>query len=248
MDKLKIFCWNIANPSLKRATTQFEWLKKQQMDVLVLTETKTSKGCIFLERCFKAYGYNVIYPRPIEKEYGVMVISKLDIVQTDFAKNIKSIPSRIVAFNVSVKEIIIDIIGTYVPSRDESETKINRKKEFISELIFNLKLNNANRKLIFCGDLNIIAPEHYPHYPHFQNWEYNLYNSLSNFNMIDAYKIKNPNKQAYSWFNRKGNGFRFDYSFVSKNICNRLDDCYYNNEPRQLKLSDHSAIVTILNV
>ena len=102
--------------------------------------------------------------------------------------------------------------------------------------------------MLFCGDFNILEPNHYPHYPTFQDWEYEFYNSLSKFDLVDAYKEKYKNKQAHSWFDRQGSGFRFDHSFISQDICNLLDDCYYMDEPRIQKLSDHSAIITVLNI
>jgi len=48
-NNLSIFCWNIANPSVERANKQADWLSKRDEDVFVLTETKNSKGCLFVE-------------------------------------------------------------------------------------------------------------------------------------------------------------------------------------------------------
>lgn len=68
-----ILTWNVGGPSLERAKKQFQWLEKQPVDVLVLTECKNSYGCLFLERSFKNQNLctiaenkvnNVIFPKP----------------------------------------------------------------------------------------------------------------------------------------------------------------------------------------
>jgi len=56
MNNFSLFCWNISNPSLERAGQQAQWLRKRPEDIFVLTETKKSEGCLFLERYFQAFG------------------------------------------------------------------------------------------------------------------------------------------------------------------------------------------------
>ena len=53
MQNLSIFTWNIANPSPERAAKQAEWIRKRKEDIFVLTEIKTSRGCLFLKKYFE---------------------------------------------------------------------------------------------------------------------------------------------------------------------------------------------------
>src|SRR3989344_7053513 len=128
---LSIFSWNIGNPSLLRATRQGEWLRKRIEDVFVLSETKDSDGCRFLEQYFRAYGYHVLFPKPRENGYGVMIVSRQPVAESGFAQHSDFLPERVVAAHVPLGEETLEIIGVYVPSRDASPQKISRKKVFL---------------------------------------------------------------------------------------------------------------------
>ena len=47
---------NIGNPSLQRVQKQIDWLETRDEDVFVLTETKLSQGCLYLEEYFGEVG------------------------------------------------------------------------------------------------------------------------------------------------------------------------------------------------
>lgn len=242
--KFSLLCWNIANPSEKRAGKQALWLKQRPEDVLVLTEAKQSKGCIFLERYLQAFGYNVAFPKPGEQEYSVMVASKNKLVLTSFSKLIKYLPSRV----VSVQFNQFEIIGVYAPSRgfDEGDRLI-KKKLFLDDLSDALKKSGSSSRRIFCGDLNILEPDHVPYYDYFKDWEYNFYRNLTKYQLKDAFRDLHPDAEEHSWFGRTGAGYRYDHCFVSDDIRSDIQQCYYLHEPRETKLSDHSAMILELN-
>ncbi len=243
-----IFCWNIANPSVERATRQAEWLRKRREDILVLTEAKQSKGCLFLERYFQSYGYDVVFKIPEGKEYGVIIVSKQMLTPSSFSHRIDYLQSRVVATKVNANGIELEIIGVYVPSRDKSYEKTERKKIFLKNLdkVLGLNLININSKRILCGDLNVLEQNHIPRYSFFEKWEYSFYQNLESYNLRDAFRLLNPNVQEYSWVGRTGNGYRYDHCFISNDLLPNLKTCYYFHEPRQYKnrLSDHSALIT----
>jgi exonuclease III len=55
-----------------------------------------------------------------------------------------------------------------LPSRDSSQEKIDKKKRFLESLTNALKIAPRFSMRIFCGDLNILEPNHIPHYPFFE--------------------------------------------------------------------------------
>lgn len=237
-----ILCWNIGNPSIQRATTQAQWLRERPEDILVLTETKRSKGCSFLEQYFQAYGYNVVFPKPEEREFGVMIISKNLLTPTRYSEHIDYLQSRVVS--VKVVDYEVEIIGIYVPSRNSSYEKKEKKKRFLKSLTDALEIHAPIPKWIFCGDMNILEPSHIPHYPIFENWEYEFYRCLSKYQLKDAFRYFNPKAQEYSWVGRTGDGYRYDHCFISENLLPSVVRCFYLHEPREKRLSDHSAIIT----
>lgn len=250
MKNVSIFCWNIANPSVERAARQAEWLRKRPEDTLVLTEAKHSEGCLFLERYFRAYGYNVIFKRPDEKEFGVIIISKCVVSSSDFSRGINYLQSRTASVKLSIGGNELELIGVYVPSRDKSYEKTERKKKFLKNLNNALSLNPINPKRIFCGDFNVLEPNHVPRYPFFEEWEYDFYRNLQNCNLRDAFRFLNPKIQEYSWVGHTGDGYRYDHCFVSSDLLPNVKQCYYFHEPRQYekKLSDHSALIIELDL
>ncbi len=248
INKFSLFCWNIANPSIERAGKQAEWLHKRPEDVLVLTEAKRSEGCIFMERYFQAYGYNVAFLKPEGKEFGVIIVSKHLLTQSNFSDHIDYLRARVTSVKLNFLGNELEIIGVYVPSRNASYEKIDKKKHFLKNLTNILKTTPQPSKRIFCGDLNVLEPNHIPYYSFFEEWEYDFYRDLAKNRLKDAFRHLHPSIQEYSWVGRTGDGYRYDHCFVSENLLPSVQKCYYFHKPREIRLSDHSAIITELNL
>lgn len=242
-NNFSLFCWNIANPSIERATRQAEWLRKRPEDILVLTETKRSEGCAFLERYFQAYGYNVIFIKPEGKEYGVIIVSNRPLIPNNFSTRVDYLQARVASTRLSLLSCELEIIGVYVPSRDSSYEKIEKKKCFLESLTKALEITPKHSMRIFCGDLNVLEPTHIPHYPFFEKWEYDFYRNLTKYQLRDAFRHLSPSIQEYSWVGHTGDGYRYDHCFVSENLLPLVSKCYYLHESREIKLSDHSALI-----
>lgn len=250
---------NIGNPSLERAKEQCRWLEKREEDVFILTETKVSQGCEYIEEFFLQYGYDlfsmnsslnfdVSFPKSQTGDLGVMIISKHPIKKSynSFAKD-SIFYSRELETIISINNKLISVIGLYVPSRDRSDNKILRKKSFLNDISELINHSNDIPRVIM-GDLNIIERNHIPHYSSFFDWEYDFYDELINKGYIDTYRYCNNEKQEYSWVGRTNDGYRYDYGFVSTNLKNNIIDCRYLHETRKNGLTDHSGIVIELEI
>lgn len=246
MNNISLFCWNIANPSIERAAKQGEWLRKRPEQILILTEIKRSDGCIFLQRYLESYGYYTIFPKLEDREYGTMIASRHPLLKSSFSDYVNFLPARVAAAAISSPVGVLEIIGVYVPSRDISLEKIRRKKRFLEDTIQALKNAPKPTYRIFCGDFNVLEPDHAPHYSFFKKWEYAFYKDLMDYQLEDAFRHINPLLQEYSWVGRTGDGYRYDHCFVSKNILPAVEKCFYLHEPREARLSDHSAIIAEL--
>ena len=262
-NKLKLLTMNIGNPSIVRVKRQIEWLSNRNEDVFILTETKNSEGCSYLEEHFSNYGmtlfdigmkpeFNVYFPKSKTGDLGVLILSKYPIVKYKTCFN-KDDPyfSRLADIIINYQGSKIGIIGLYVPSRNSTEEKIIRKKNFVIQFLLYLKqltLNNSTIPYVICGDLNILERNHIPHYNNFQKWEYDFYDRFEHFGYIDAFRYLYPDKNEYSWVGRTSDGYRYDYFFVSKQISHTIKDCYYIHETRSSSLTDHSAMSLILEL
>lgn len=246
--KLRILSMNIGNPSLERAQRQYEWLKGNDYDVLVLTETRNSAGCSYIEQQFIDDGMNVFFPKSQSKELGVMLVSKyaLEDRKSIFDED-NPLYTRYAEAKIQAGGRKICLIGLYVPSRDRSEAKINRKRTFI-DAVTEKFVHNHNGDYIITGDLNILDRKHEPHYNTFYKWEYDFYDDILSSGFTDAFRCINGGKQDYSWVGRTGDGYRYDYCFVSDQLKPSLRVCKFIHKIHELKLTDHSAIETIIEL
>ena len=246
---LSLLTFNIGNPSPERAQRQLAWLASRDEHVLVLTETKASAGCQLLAGAFTAAGYHVTYPEPGPGEYGTMIISRVAAAPDGFGDQIGYLPSRAAAVILPAPGGPLRVIGLYVPSRDASAEKTERKRKWLAACDAALASATAGMPAIVAGDLNILEPGHKPRYPFFAPFEYDFYQALTGTHgLTDAFRHLHPHDAEYSWVGRTGDGYRYDHAFCSRPLRDLITDCLYLHQPRQDKLSDHSALTMRLSL
>ncbi len=155
--------------------------------------------------------------------------------------------SRLIACDLLYSNKSLRIIGLYVPSRDRSNEKILRKKNFCIHTADYIQ-SLSNIPSILCGDFNILDRNHVPHYASFLAWEYNFYDFFHNEGFFGAFAHCYPKKQEYSWVGRTNDGYRYDYIFVSTDLIMNINDCQYLHETRTGSLTDHSAVMLKMKV
>ena len=243
-NKIELLTLNLRNPSYERVIKQIDWIEKRTEDIFILTETKNSKGCNYLEEYFKdrkgIQKYYTCFPKNQNGNLGVMLISKWSINSVDLCFDAESeFYGRIINAEIQHIKNKINIMGIYVPSRDKTEEKIRRKRFFIETLLDYVKTKPID---IVCGDFNILDRFHEPQYKTFFGWEYDFYDQLQELKYLDAYKHFNPLYNEHTWVGRTNNGYKYDYFFVSDKLKEYLDSCKYVHETRNTKLTDHSAV------
>lgn len=248
MSQLSLLTFNIGNPSLDRAQRQLNWLASRDEDVLVLTETKDSAGCRLLAEKFTAAGYHVAYPVPENGDYGVLIASKIPAHTDDFGSRVGYLPSRAAAITLHIPNHPVQVIGAYVPSRDASPEKIDRKRTWLGACHTALA-SRTDGSAVFLGDLNILEPSHKPHYAFFAPFEYDFYEQLTDAcGLVDAFRARHPDAVEHSWVGRTGDGYRYDHAHCTADLASRLADCAYLHQPRLDRLSDHSALTVRLTL
>jgi exodeoxyribonuclease-3 len=247
MPGLSLITLNIANPSVERAEKQLEWLAGRPEDVLVLTETKASDGCRHLADAFRAAGYAVTYPEPGPGEYGVMIVSKLATQPDPITRELTYLPTRATGVTITTDRGQVRVLGAYVPSRDASPEKVERKRRWLAEFSAALGTAAPDVSTLFLGDFNVLEPTHEPRYAFFQQFEYDFYRDLADqHGLVDAFRHVHPEQVDHSWVGRTGDGYRYDHAHCTKDLAAELVDCEYVHEPRLSRLSDHSALTVRL--
>lgn len=232
---------NIANPSAARAERQLEWISERTEQVLVLTETSPGAGTELILSRLTSAGWQVRSLPLSTDERGVAIASRL--VPLPRGENIvEFLPSRAEPLALPG----FSVIGLYVPSRDESEHKTERKRRFCNDISRFFAAGDPGNVVVI-GDLNVLEPIHRPHYNVFRDWEYRFYDQFSVHGLVDAYRLHNPTSVEHSWVDYEGHGYRFDHAFVSESIAHKVVSCGYDHEPREMNLSDHSALALELD-
>jgi exodeoxyribonuclease-3 len=249
MPELSLLTLNIANPSAERAQRQLGWLAARDEDVLVLTETKDSAGCRLLADAFTQAGFHVAYPKPDNGDYGVMIASRLKARTDDFGDHVGYLPSRVAAVTLPAPDGPIQVIGAYIPSRDASAEKTDRKRKWLAACQAALVSRTPAPPTIVMGDLNVLEPGHKPHYPFFAPFEYDFYRQLTDdCGLVDAFRTLHPDKVEHSWVGRTGDGYRYDHAHCTASVASTLLACDYIHQPRLERLSDHSALSVRLSL
>ncbi len=245
---LDALTFNLNNPSQERAERQLSYLASRPEQVLVLTETANSAGCQHLAQHFTDAGYHVQFPLPERGERGVMIVSRLELTPSDI--RFEYLPHRAVAATVNTLTGPVEILGLYVPSRDASPAKTQRKKRFLEQARHTIPAGEEETHRIVMGDFNILEPNHHPKYPFFRPFEYDFYSWLDRNGYQDAFRRLHPDAAEYSWVGRTGDGYRYDHAHVSAGIADSLRGCYYIHEPRTAanRLTDHSGLAVQLDL
>lgn len=252
---LSLLTVNVGAPSLDRARRQLRWLATRPEDVLVLTETKATAGSEFLAKTFQATGYSVTFPAHAPGELGVMIVSKLATTLDRLGAALDYLPARAAGIVVDTDEGPLRIVGVYVPSRDATLEKTERKKTWIEQ--FNKALDNtsSNAPVLLVGDYNVLEPGHQPpHRGQFAQFEYDFYTGLTErHGLTDLFRHLHPDRVEHSWARRPELGYRYDHAHGSAAAARRLMTCEYIHETRTTapdgsRLTDHSGLAVTLSL
>lgn len=244
---------NVGAPSLDRAQRQLRWLAARPEDVLILTETKPTPGSQFLAEAFTAAGYAVTFPEHAPGELGVMILSKLATTPDPLGAAMDYLPARAAGVVVDTTDGPLRILGAYVPSRDATADKTERKKTWIQRFDHALDATANDAPVLLLGDLNVLEPTHQPAHPgQFAPFEYGFYTDLTNrHDLLDLYRHLHPDGIDHSWARRPDLGYRYDHAHGSRALAQRVTACEYVHETRHTghdgsRLTDHSGVAVQL--
>ena len=261
---LKIASFNV-NSIKMRLPNLLPWLKKADIDILMMQEIKTIDDN-FPSLEFKQNGFDTICCG--QKSYnGVAIISKIPL------QNIKKID--ILNFqqkrHLSASFGDIHLYNFYVPAGgDEPDPKINPKFDHKLKFLdwmhdYFLENYNQNSKLIILGDMNIATLEQdvWSHkqllkvVSHTEIEVKKLNKIQKSIDFIDSHRLFVDEKEKlYSWWSYRGKepfksdrGRRLDHIWISPALKNNLQNAYILKDFRIMERpSDHVPIVIELEL
>jgi len=239
---LSILTVNIGAASRERAEDMLRWLSGRPEDVFILTETSAGAGTAYLLDQFRQAGYAVVHTPDASGDRGAALVSRTAITETLVMAGV-SLPGRVAAAVLDTSPAVA-VLGMYVPSRDRSADKTEKKQTFVASLLAALDElpESLRNRLVVGGDYNVIARTHRPLHPGFLPFEFGLLETLEAHGLVDAHERCSPGAQPYSWIGRTGDGYRYDYFHVGRELAERITSCAYLHETRDQRLTDHAAV------
>ena len=239
---LRALTINIGAAAALRAGQILQWLVRRQDELIVLTETSKGAGTALIVAGLQARGYTTV-GGTVERDRGVVVATRLPVRQR-FARRLNvTLPWRAVGVLLDTTPRVA-VIGTYVPSRDRTAAKVERKRAFIGSLLESIDAfpDGLRRRLLLIGDYNVVARDHEPRLPGFFPYEYEMHDRLAELGLTPAHEICGLGTQPHSWIGRTGNGYLYDYVHVGASLHSRVERTAYLHGPRERRLTDHAAV------
>ena len=240
---------------IRSATTKgfFNWVLKQEADVICLQETKAQENQLSQD-VLKPEGYCSYFVDAEKKGYsGVALYTrhmptaiKVGLGWPEADKEGRYIQADFGNFSVA---------SLYLPSGTSGEERQTIKFDFLAryELILQ-DLRKDKREYIICGDWNIA------HKPiDLKNWRGNQKHSgflpeerawldkvFDNYGFVDAFRKINQEPEQYTWWSSRGQaraknvGWRIDYQIITPGLADLVKQVEIYKEQR---FSDHAPLI-----
>lgn len=234
----------------------FDWLARQDADVVCLQETKAQPADLEKEReLFYPEGWHAHFNSAVKKGYaGVALYSrrKPDTVVhqlggAEFDNEGRYLEARFGKLSV---------VSLYAPSGSAGPERQASKDRFLAFFLPHLRAwARAGRDFVICGDWNIAHRN-----ADLRNWRSNQKNSgflpherawldevFRDGIWVDAYRHLHPDTEgeSYTWWSNRGQawaknvGWRIDYQVVSPSLRDRILRAHVYKDTR---FSDHAPL------
>ncbi len=232
----------------------FDWLRKQNADVVCLQETKAQEHqldpalhyldgyhCHFVDAEKKGYSGVAIFSR-VEPDRVICGLGEgfedMDaegrFIQADFGK--------------------LSVISLYLPSGSSGDERQAVKFSFMERFTESLRtLRRKRREFVICGDWNIVHRE-----IDIKNWKSNQKNSgclpeerawldllFDELGYVDAFRVVDPRPEQYTWWSNRGQaraknvGWRIDYQVITPGLADKVQAASIYRDER---FSDHAPL------
>ena len=230
----------------------FEWLDKQDADVVCIQETKAQIHQLD-PKLFEPSGYYCFYNDAEKPGYsGTALFSRNKPKKVITSLGWEPVDSEGRYLQADFDGL--SVVSLYVPSGSSGDAAQARKEIFMTHFYEHLRtLRKKRREFIICADWNICHKE-----IDLKNWRSNQKNSgflpherawldqvLGELGWVDAFRQVSSDPDQYTWWSNRGQawaknvGWRLDYMLVTPGLAEsaKATDIY-----REERFSDHAPL------
>lgn len=231
----------------------FEWLTKENPDVVCIQETKAQFEQLKDNPIFQPEGYHCAYHDAVKKGYsGVAIYSKVKpqaIIEGTGWEDIDA-EGRYLEFQFDN----LNVVSLYMHSGSSSEERQAVKEDFMGRFYKRImEYKTANKPYVICGDINIVHTErdiknakgnknNSGFLPHEREWIGKVFKT----GYKDGFRLVDDRDEQYTWWSNRGQawanntGWRIDYQIVSDAIADTAKTAHIYKDER---FSDHAPLV-----
>lgn len=227
-----ILSWNIQQGGGSRLHSIIKYVLKKKPQLVVLNEFKNNANGATLRTKLLQQGYlHQVVSNATADLNSVLIASKLPGNSQLFAKEELLFPQSMLKLSLEV----FDVYGVYFP---------HKKKHNCFEVLIE-DLQKTDRPAIITGDYN--SGKNFIDQKGDSFWYENHLIKLEKMGYADAFRLIHDDKKEYSWFSHQGNGYRYDHTYISASLKPLVKDCFYDQQAREDKLSDHAPMFLVLS-
>ncbi len=230
----------------------FEWLDRQQADVVCIQETKAQEHQLS-DGVFCPDGYHCYYEDAEKKGYsGVAIYTRHEPKKVVRGYGDPEFDTEGRYLEVQLGGI--SVVSLYLPSGSSGDVRQEAKYRCMDSFTEHLKkLRRRRSEYVICGDWNIVHTER-----DIRNWKQNQKNSgclpeerawldrvFGPLGWVDAFRTIEQAPEQYTWWSNRGRawdnnvGWRIDYQVVSPGLADKVlrTDIY-----KEQRFSDHAPL------
>jgi exodeoxyribonuclease-3 len=234
MSKLKMLSWNINGLRSAERKGFFEWLAKENADIVCLQETKIASDQLTASHK-EPKGYASYFSHAQKKGYsGVAIYTKEKPISIKEGLGIKHFDDEGRVLQADYGDFVL--MNIYYPNGKASEVRLQYKLDFYDAFYdFAARLKKQGKHLIVCGDFNtahkaidLARPKENENISGFLPSERAWLDKFVDAGYDDTFRRFNDKPDNYTWWHmvtraRERNvGWRIDYFFTSQTLADKL--------------------------
>ena len=224
---VRIISWNIRQGGGTRIAKIISRIQSSNAHVITLNEFHNNVSGTRIRNELLKLGYRYQYVTDsAPNSNSVLIASKLPCESRLFPNSDESFSGNIIAASFEA----FDVYGVYFPHK--------KKHRLFHFLLDHLPSQNPS---ILAGDFNSGINGIDQKGKSF--WYEEELMALGSIDYVDAFRLKNGDTREYSWYSHQGNGYRYDHTYIHKDLSPITQSCHYDHSVRQDKISDHSMMV-----
>jgi exodeoxyribonuclease-3 len=248
---MKFISWNVNGMRSILTKGFYDFIKKEQPDILCLQETKMQEGQAKVD----LPDYQEYWSSADKLGYsGVAIFTKTKPLAVTFGIGMEQHDNEGRVITAEYPSFFL--VNVYTPNAQRGLTRLSYRQEWDSDFLTYLKRLERKKPIIFCGDLNVAHKEIDLANPKanqktagFTKEEREDFDRIITAGFVDTFREFHKEGGHYSWWSYMFNarkrdiGWRIDYFLISKALRPRLKDAFIRKD---VMGSDHAPVGVIM--